>query len=127
MSNPTRSPPTAVRPAVEMMMTVRRRNAANICGRALRRQRLFGGPRAGAPHLLGAHRPALERVVARRHMAVAERVERRVLDVAVALDEARTAGMEVTRARRVHRARDVALEHDRLALTAELGVRDRHR
>src|SRR5204863_780080 len=57
----------------------------------------------------------------------AERVELRFLDVAVPLDEARTARVEPARARRVDRARDVALEHDRLPLAPQLRVRDRYR
>src|SRR5215216_1818657 len=80
----------------------------------------------GAANLFGAHRPPLERVVAGGDVAVAERVERRVLDVAVTLDEPRAAWMEVAAARRIHGARNVALEHDRLALAADVRVRDRH-
>src|SRR5438067_1810314 len=58
---------------------------------------------------------------------VAHRIERGLLDVAVALAEARAAGMEPAGARWVQRARHVALEHDGLPLPALDGVRDRHR
>src|SRR5262245_33330395 len=79
------------------------------------------------PDLVGLHRPALERVMARRDVAVAKRVERRFLDVAMPLVEPGAARMEPAGARRVDRARYVAFEHDRLALAAELRVRNRHR
>src|SRR5919204_525982 len=90
--------------------------------------RLPGDSRLGRPpDLLLGHRPALERIVARCHVAVAERVERRVLDVAVPVAEAGAPGVEVARGRRVDRVRHVALEHDRLPLAPELRIGDRHR
>ena len=54
-------------------------------------------------------------------MPVAERVERRRLDVAVALVEARAARMEAAGGRRVERARHVALENDLLARAPSSG------
>ena len=48
-------------------------------------------------------------------MVVAERAELRLLDVAVALDEARAARVEPAGSGRVDRVRDVALEDDRAA------------
>src|SRR5204863_3595074 len=70
--------------------------------------RRAGGARLA--ELVDAERPALERVVAGGDVPVAERIERRILDVTVACLEARTARVEVARARRVQRARHVALE-----------------
>src|SRR5919109_343141 len=49
----------------------------------------------------------------------------RRLDVAVALVEARAARVKPACARRVDRARHVALEHDPPPLPADLGIRDR--
>jgi hypothetical protein len=60
-------------------------------------------------------------------VAIAEGIERWLLDVAVPLDEARTTRMESARTRRIDRARDVAFEDDGLALAPELGIRDRNR
>src|SRR5205823_12081506 len=69
--------------------------------------------RSRFPELVRCKRPALERVVARGDVPVAERVERWIDDVAVPCLEARTARMEVAGARRVQRAGHVALEPDR--------------
>src|SRR5919108_1057021 len=92
--------------------------------------RLLGGrrrARARPPHLLLRQRPALERVVACRDVTVAERVERRRLDVAVTFLEPRAAWMEVARRRWVERARYVALEDDRLGRAPPPPGRNRHR
>ena len=64
--------------------------------------------------------------MARGDVPVAERVEGWIDDVAVACLEPRAARMEVARARRVQRARHVALEHDRLAGATTLGIGDRN-
>src|SRR5687767_11249291 len=95
------------------------------CGSSLIPLRRDRGRRGGAaaPHLFLGHRPVLERIVASGDLPVPERIQRRRLDVAVALPEARAARMEVARARRVDRVRHVALEHDLLAGPAELGIR----
>src|SRR5207342_3042904 len=79
--------------------------------------------RPGLAELVCVERPALERIVARGDMAVAERVERRLVDVAPALLEARAARVEAAGAGRVERARHVALENEGLPRTAAHGVR----
>ena len=76
--------------------------------------------RTGSTELGLRQRPLLERVMAGGDVAVfADAVELRRLDVAMPGVEARAAGVEPARRRRVDRVRDVALEHDRLARAAE--------
>ena len=53
-----------------------------------------------------------------------ERAQERLLDIAHALVEARAARMEATGARRVDRARHIAIQDDRLTFAAELRIRD---
>ncbi len=74
-----------------------------------------------SPHLVLGQRPALERVVARGDVVAmsGRRLQVRLVDVAVAVLEARAARVEAARLRRVDRARHVALEHDRLSQAAE--------
>src|SRR5262245_54230185 len=88
---------------------------------------LAGDGAPGLADLVVGHRPLLERVVAGGEMALPEGAQQRLVHVADSLVEARAARMEAARGGRVQRARDVALEHDPLALPPELGVGDRHR
>src|ERR1043166_5271391 len=127
-------PPSAVNESVSAavnaeratrMIAKRLRPAATIATRRPIRSS-SARPRARAAHLFMRHRPVLERVVARGPVLFPELVERRRVDVAVALDEARAARMEPARARWVDRVRHVALEDDLLASAALLGVGDRH-
>src|SRR5690349_1354105 len=83
-------------------------------------------PRAGVPGLRRGPPAALERIVARGGLCVAEGVERWIDDVAMACLEARAARMEIAGARRVQRARHVALEDDRLAGATTLWIGDRN-
>src|SRR5262245_60920424 len=78
------------------------------------------------PELVRSERPAFERIVARGDMPVAEGIERWIDHVAVPRLEARAARMEVAGARRIERARNVALEHDRLPGATALGIGDRN-
>src|SRR4051794_3840396 len=95
----------------------RRAAAANTLTGSPPPATLGGGPRGhDLPDLGVGHRPALERVVARRQVAGAAALDQeRVLDVAMPLVEARAARVEVARRRRVDRVRHVAFEHDVLA------------
>src|SRR6476620_11541173 len=123
-----KSDSTTVMPIARAAMETRRRSAGrSIAARYSGLDRLLAHGGGLSPHLRGGHRPALERVVALGHVALAEWIERWLLDVAMPFDEARAARVEPARARRIDRARDVAFEDDRLALAAALGVRDRNR
>src|SRR5439155_4361570 len=126
-------PPSAVKrsetPDVAAVRAIRisakrRSPAIRISRRRSTSTALSAGARAGMPHLLDRHRPTLERVMARRGVIAAELVERRRVDVAVALDEAWAARVEPARARRIDRVRDVALEDNLLAGAALLRIGD---
>src|SRR5829696_619045 len=124
---PISSESAAVTPTAPSTMTRKRRPAASQRSRLLlgagsvgQSRRARGGP----AHFFGVHRPALERVVTGGDVAAPERIEGRILHVAVPLLEARAARMEAAAAWRIHRARNVALEHDRLPRAAELAVGD---
>ena len=66
------------------------------------------------PAAAGRPGPRLEREVTRGKVAVGLHLERRLDRVAGALHEARAAGVEAAARRRIDRAGDVALEHDRV-------------
>src|SRR5689334_7330129 len=134
---PATSPITSAGTAVATVSapsTVPRRRAAarnelHRFGRGGLRSDRGGGGAARAAHLLLGHRPALERVVALRNVCgvAATMHERGLLDVAVALDEARAARVEAAGVRRVERRGHVALEHDPLAVPADVGIGNRDR
>src|SRR5215216_1549933 len=108
--------------------TTKRRSAASQ--NSLERSGAVVPPESGrgwADHLAGGHRPPLERVVTRGDVAVAERIKRRIVDIAVPFLEARAARMEPAAARRIDGARHVAFQHDALPSPSELRIGDRNR
>src|SRR5215207_4350191 len=112
MAMPNTSAPARLTAAASRKSLARRLSAgSHTCCLGGRRRlgRLLGrsrrGPSTGPSHLFLGQRPTLERVVARRDMAFAKRVQRRVLDVAVAFLKPRAARVEVARRRRVEWAR----------------------
>src|SRR4249919_347192 len=112
---PTMSERTAVTAIAPRTMTRKRRPAASQMSRLLLAAGSVGQSgcaRGGTAHLIGVHWPALERVVAGGDVTTAERIERWILHVAVPFLEPRAARMEAAAARRIDRARNVALEHD---------------
>src|SRR6185437_10806123 len=79
------------------------------------------GKRRGAPDLVLVHRPALEWEVACEGVVARPRHggQLRLVDVALAVDEAGAARVEAAGCGRVDRARDVSGEHDLLPRSPE--------
>src|SRR5579884_4129956 len=87
-----------------------------------------GSKRRGPPDLVLAHGPALEREVTGVGVVVRARHRRqqRLVDVALAVDEARAARVEAAGGGRIEWARDVSPKHDLLPRSPERRVGDRY-
>src|SRR3954447_6303707 len=116
-------PPSTIATSPRMRSSAARRCSSMVC------PPLTGGfgERRPAAEVVLVHRPTLEREVAGVLMLVrtGNRRQQRLVDIALAIDEAGAARMEAASRRRGQWARDVAGEHDLLPWAPERRVGDR--